>query len=298
MSNSVPVKADLFIRAILALAFSLSQAEESKPQSFEGIREARLVTAARAIVPGETLTVGFLLDPKPGFHTYWRGPGVVGVATQLEWSLPEKFVAGEILWPIPIKTDMAGIVANGYEEEVILLTDIQCPAPIEGDMVTIRVKAAWMACATSCHPSVGEFSLTLPVARTDPPEEDEEWAGRFEEIRDSLPETCPEKWKFSISRPADDHIILTGTVPGLTLSTAESLVFFSDDMQVDSDTPSRFEWIDSSAGSFRLHFKRPDFAPSDPPRFSGILCHAQGWPGLPSSCVEISLPWNPDKATP
>ncbi len=279
----------------IALFCSTSSAADSKPQTFEGIQAARLVTSSKSVVPGEVLTVGFLLNPKPGFHTYWRGPGVVGVATQLKWTLPEGFVAGEILWPAPIKTEMAGIVANGYKDEVILLTDIQCPDEIEADAVTLRVKAAWMACATSCHPSVGEFTLTLPVTQTDSQETNAKWKARFETIREELPKNHPKTWLFSIESPAEDRITMSGTIPGLDNVAANSLVFFCDDMQVDSNTPSRFEWIKKPEGRFRIHFKRPDFAPSNPSQFSGILCNKDSWPALSSSCIEIALPWNPDK---
>ena len=74
----------------------------------------QLVTAITEITPGEPFLVGLILDTEEGFHTYWKGPGIVGVATNLEWNLPEGFSAGEIVWPAPERVDMLGINAHGY----------------------------------------------------------------------------------------------------------------------------------------------------------------------------------------
>jgi len=272
----------------------VSGASATEPYSTTGIAEARLLTPARAIRPASRFTVGLLLRPEPGFHTYWRGPGIVGVATKLDWTFPEGFEAGDILWPPPEKTDMAGVTANGYRSEVILLTDIEAPEEIGSDTVTIDLSAAWMACSTSCHPSIAKFSLTLPVARgeADPPK-DVDLAARFSDVRNSIPGPHPEDWTFSITAPAEDRLVLEGSVPGLEEASARELVFFGDDMQVDSDEPRRIEWVGDDSGTFRMHFVRPDFAPANPERFSGLLRLPPFGDSSSPRFVEISLPWKP-----
>lgn len=277
------------IGALALLCTSLQAADEKSP--WQGIDRAKLLTPAKAISPGEELLVGFLLSPTNGYHTYWRGPGIVGVATQLHWDLPEGFEAGKILWPPPVKTDMAGITANGYKKEVILLTKIQAPEKLEGETATLKVKAAWMACSKTCHPSIDNFSITLPITTAPSSAKDLKLQAKFDEIIESLPQAPPEGWKFSIGAPAENHIFLEGTIQGLEEDAPESLLFFCDDMQVDSDSPARFEWVDKAVGKFRLHFVRPEFAPSNPTNFSGILCHKDGWEKRSSSCIEISVPW-------
>jgi thiol:disulfide interchange protein DsbD len=275
--------------AVLALLLFAHVVEAKSP--WQGIAEAKLTTPVKEIRPGSSFFVGFLLRPEPGYHTYWRGPGVVGVATQLHWDLPEGFVAGDILWPPPRKTDMAGIIANGYKREVILLTQIRVPETLSEDDVTLRVKAAWMACSASCHPSVDNFSLTLPVASENPKDPDPKWEKRFQEIRESLPKPPPEEWEFNVAAPGANHIFLEATIPELSQNTTEEPVFFCDDMQVDSDSPARFEWVEKPQGKFRIHFVRPDFAPENPEKFSGVLKHPKGWKKIASSCVEVSVPW-------
>lgn len=287
----------LFLALFLVLPHpgSPGAASESEARTAPGIQSAKLLTPARSVVPGSRLTVGLLLSPLPEFHTYWRGPGIVGVATSIEWTLPKGFEAGEILWPAPEKTDMAGITANGYRSEVILLTEIDVPGKIDADSITIEARAAWMACSTSCHPSIRTLALQLPVAEPESaPERDESLAERFEEIRKALPVDPPEHWHFRVSAPARDRIVLSGTIPGSAGENLSDLVFFSDDMQVDSDQPQRVEIIPSEAGGFRMHFSRPDFAPEEPGRFSGVLWNPGGWGAFESEFIEISIPWDRD----
>ena len=60
-----------------------------------------LMSESLTIVPGEPLTVGLHIQHEPDFHTYWKNPGIVGIATILEWELPPGFTASEISWPYP-----------------------------------------------------------------------------------------------------------------------------------------------------------------------------------------------------
>lgn len=76
-------------------AISPLRAAES-PVTKPGIRELKLVTDIQAITPGKPFTIALVIDPQAGYHTYWRGPGIVGVATAMKWTLPEGFTAGAI----------------------------------------------------------------------------------------------------------------------------------------------------------------------------------------------------------
>jgi thiol:disulfide interchange protein DsbD len=62
---------------------------------------AELVADAAQIAPGEPFHVALKLTPREHWHTYWRNPGDSGLATSLEWTLPQGFVAGDIDWPAP-----------------------------------------------------------------------------------------------------------------------------------------------------------------------------------------------------
>ena len=63
--------------------------------------EVSLISESRSIRAGRPFFLGLHLIHPPGSHTYWKNPGIVGLATTVEWDLPPGFSAGEIQWPAP-----------------------------------------------------------------------------------------------------------------------------------------------------------------------------------------------------
>ncbi len=289
MQRSLP---SALIAGLVLAGIGDSTALESEPVERPGIRRAQFVTDVSAIVPGEPFIVGLLLEPLPGHHTYWRGPGIVGVATQIDWTLPEGFVAGELIWPPPTEVLMAGIVAHGYKSPVLLLTEIAPPAKIEAEEIAVTARASWMSCAVSCNPGFADLSLTLPVAKpgTEPPR-DESITKAFANVRAAAPRPAPSSWNFAVRLAAPDRIELDLVIPGLDPAAAARMRFFCDDMQVDSDEPQQVSATDPAKGALRLTLARPEFAPKAPSSLSGVLHCPGGWPGIGSPFVEISVPW-------
>lgn len=268
------------------------RALESEPLSRPGIARVQLVTEVSAVVPGQPFTVGLRLDPLPEHHTYWRGPGIVGVATRLDWSLPEGFKVGGMTWPPPAHVLMAGIVAHGYKGPTLLLTEITPPADLKDAEIVIAARASWMACSVSCNPGIADLTLTLPVAKAgDKPPRDEAIARAFTEVRESAPKPAPAGSTFVPRLAAPDRIELTATIPGLDPASAKTIQLFCDDMQVDSDEPQAIELLDPEKGVVRFTLVRPEFAPKSPRAFSGVLHCPAGWPGIGSTYFEFSAPW-------
>jgi len=69
--------------------------------------EAELVAERSAVTPGESLTVALRLRMIPHWHTYWRNPGDSGQKTEIAWTLPQGFKAGEIQLVYAHNDDMA-----------------------------------------------------------------------------------------------------------------------------------------------------------------------------------------------
>ena len=90
-----------------------------------------LVAAESAVVPGQSLSLGVVLRPDPGFHTYWRQPGLVGLTPSVEWTLPSGFQAGEMLWPEPERGIMAAYGVWCLKREVCLVTPIALPDSLD-----------------------------------------------------------------------------------------------------------------------------------------------------------------------
>lgn len=107
--------------AVLLAAPGLAQVGQQ-----EAHVEAKLISSMSAIAPGEEWVVGIKLVHDEHWHTYWKYPGT-GLATNVEWELPDGFTAGPLEWPTPMRFEFAGAVGYGYESEVVLITRIQTP---------------------------------------------------------------------------------------------------------------------------------------------------------------------------
>ena len=63
-------------------------------QNDEKLVEANLVSEINSIQPGSTFWLGINLKMKNEWHTYWKNAGDAGMATYINWDLPEGFTAG------------------------------------------------------------------------------------------------------------------------------------------------------------------------------------------------------------
>lgn len=224
-----------------------------------------LVSEHDAVVPGTTLWLGLSISHLPTFHTYWRQPGLVGLAPMLEWILPEGFTAGELLWPAPEFTTMASYRVWGYERDVCLAVPVQVPEtldPTKTPEMTFQLKAIWMACARTCHPGQATLTLTLPVrARDGEPPALTSAAPLFAATR-SEQAVCDTSWKTEALQAPDGHFELTITPPeGHTVPPGA--YFFSYQRLVDSHEPQRRE--DHPDGRVTLHLplvEEPDPIPA------------------------------------
>ena len=155
-----------FRRAWLwALAFlSLATAAQAAAVQTEHL-QVELAPQTTAAVPGSTLYVGVHQTIAPGWHTYWRNPGDAGQATQLTWTLPKGWTAGEIVWPTPRRFVTGPLMNYVYADEVWLPVPVQVPADAKpGETVTLAAKADFLVCAEICIPESADLSLSLPVA--------------------------------------------------------------------------------------------------------------------------------------
>ncbi len=150
----------LALSALIAPRTALHAAEIAKTDHVT----ARLVTEARSVEAGSTITVGIHKVIKPRWHTYWENFGDAGMSTTIAWTLPQGAKAGDILWPAP-KRFMVGPVANyGYEDEVTLLTRITLPDTLRaGDTFPIKAVVDWLVCEEICIPEQVTLELSLPV---------------------------------------------------------------------------------------------------------------------------------------
>ncbi len=273
-----------------------ARAVEGKPHSGTGLT-LRLVSDAAVVAPGQRVTVGLFIEHEPGYHTYWKSPGIVGMATSMRWDLPEGAGASEIRWPGPMQTKMAQVTAWGYEQDTCLLTEIEVPKNFQEKVFRVGVEVAWMCCARSCHPGFEILEITFPVSPVQA--DDERWGDVVAAAEARIPKSCPEDCKFSV---------ITPSYPGegefevaFEFSTAlevpsgfdwSGIYFFCDDNQVDSDAVQKMR-PDPECPERRvaLLLQTTAFAPDEPKVLSGVLFHPDGWPGLETCWIRVAAEW-------
>jgi thiol:disulfide interchange protein len=133
--------------------------------------EISLVPMHQWAPPGSTAVVAVRQDIKPGWHTYWRNPGDSGGATELTWTLPAGVSAGPILWPLPERQPVKGLMNYGYSRQVYLPVPIEVPrAAKAGTMLPLSVKVLSMVCSEDmCVPDERTVKLDLAVRDGAPP---------------------------------------------------------------------------------------------------------------------------------
>lgn len=252
----------------------------------------QLVSEQHAIVPGKPFTVGLCIQHERGWHTYWRFPGIVGVPTQMKWSLPKGWKAGPLIHPEPERTRMFQIKAQGYDRDVMLRTEITPPASLQpGQSVTLGGKAVWMCCGSSCHPGSMDLSLTMPVAAT--ATRNEKWHTLLEAERNRM-ERSSEAWKAEASengreitltlRPAEPRAALRASQ-----RDAEKLIAFTEDGWFDSDKPQTITLHSDGTLSIQL-IKADSYLGGSPPKtLRCILRHEDGWvKGETWRCLQVA----------
>lgn len=122
----------------------------------------KLHSSQNIISPGDEiqLAVEFLI--KNRWHIYWENPGDAGMATTLEFTLPEGFKSGRVLYSYPSKFKTEGLTSFGYKDNAILLTKILVPDYLQKDEnYKIKVKAIWLECKHICIPGETELEINL-----------------------------------------------------------------------------------------------------------------------------------------
>ena len=232
--------------------------------------DIRLISETRNVVPGKPFFLGLHLVHPPGSHTYWKNPGIVGLATSIKWDLPPGFRAGEIQWPAPQVVKMATYDAQGYEGETLLIIPITPPEVLTSTHLDLTAKVSWMCCGKTCHPAVDvPLSINLPVSAVE--EIDPANHALFGKFRELIPRPDP-GLKSEVKREGG-RIILTldrETKQGDPLWHKDaSIRFFTADGQVDTD--QKQETRISADGTVVTSLIVSKTGPENPVTLPGVL---------------------------
>lgn len=205
-------------RTLLALLVFMLSLASTEAQVVNGVTlvEPSLISPQSAANPGKPFLVGLRLKIAPGWHTYWLNPGDSGIPVSIQWKLPPSWKAGPIRWPIPEKhLEPGNMITFGYENEVLLITEITPPDDAKESRVTLEAEASWLVCESTCVPGSAELKLEMPVS-IDPPASTE-YAALFAETEAKLPKSTAPPFKFRWENGDTEAFLkLEGTPVGAT----------------------------------------------------------------------------------
>ncbi|MBS3962416.1 MAG: thiol:disulfide interchange protein, partial [Sandarakinorhabdus sp.] len=182
----------IFLAALLAAPLAAQSVSGGAISQQENTR-VELVSEVRDPAPGQRFAIGFVITPRPGWHSYWESPGDSGMPTRVTWSLPEGVTVGSLRYPVPETFIVAGIMSHVYSAENVLLADVEVP-PGHSGTLPLRAKLDWLVCNDKiCVPESATLSLVLPIGSgiVDPAQK-----SRFETARAALPRRLMEAAAF------------------------------------------------------------------------------------------------------
>lgn len=110
----------------------------------------------------DPLFLGWEIELKKGWKTYWRSPGDAGKPTLFNFDGSTNLKAETPYYPLPLRFELFGIQTYGYEDHLILPIALK-PTDLSRPM-DISVRANYMVCEKVCVLLEDQYQLTLPVA--------------------------------------------------------------------------------------------------------------------------------------
>ena len=254
--------------------------------------EAELVTERLAAQPGKPATVGLKLRMAEKWHTYWKNPGDSGLPTRIEWVLPAGWKAGEIQWPYPHHLPVGPLMNYGYEDEVVLLSELTPPANVKPGAYPVKAKAEWLVCKDVCIPEKGELDLSLNVAAAEPAV-NPRFQAHIERARAQLPADV-QGWKFESGVQAGKLVVKMTPPAGATVPA--KVAFFPEKEQLIE--PAAPQKLTRAANAVFIEMKLADPPPTGLQVVKGVAVSDDGWPGTGKKAIEVDAPVSASLAAP
>ena len=246
--------------------------------------EAQLVSDKVAAQPGKPLLVGLKLRMAPEWHTYWKNPGDSGLPTRIQWVLPEGWKAGDIQWPYPKHLPVGPLMNYGYEDEVVLLSELTPPASAKPGPVVIGAKAEWLVCKDVCIPEKGELELAMPVANGEAAA-DPRFLAHIERSQRMLPVKA-EGWKFESSLAG--KTLMVRLTPPAGITAPQKVTFFPErELLIEPAAPQK---LVREGDAVRIEMKLAEPALKDVTSVAGVAVAQSDWPGTTRKAIAVDAP--------
>lgn len=112
------------------------------------------------------VVAGIAVELAPGWHTYWRNPGDIGMPPSFDWSGSRNLAGVSVNWPTPKVFENFGDRSIGYDRAVVLpitLTPVDRTRPID---LTLGLMMG--VCAEVCVPDAIDLGATFGPLPRDP----------------------------------------------------------------------------------------------------------------------------------
>jgi thiol:disulfide interchange protein DsbD len=247
--------------------------------------EAQLVADKASAQPGKPALVGLRLRMEPHWHTYWKNPGDSGLPTKIQWILPDGWKAGEIQWPYPRPLPVGPLMNYGYEDEVVLLTELTPPAGAQPGAAPIRAKAEWLVCKDICVPEKGELDLVLPVASAQPAP-DTRFAASVERALSQLPVDA-KGWKYDAALQGKSLVVRL--VPPEGVEVPAKVGFFPE--RENLIEPAAPQKVTRDGRGVRIEMKLAEPVLQGVDAVKGVAVAENGWAGAQGrKAVNVTAP--------
>lgn len=181
--------------SLACLAEPAAAGPSSSPVQGQSV-EVQALADREAVVPGGEVRLAVRLKIDKGWYIYWQNPGsMLGLPTEVRWSVPSGFEVGPVRFPSPevkfdktLKTDM-----NILAGEPVIVTTVRAPASAKpGDEAVFEASASWLVCQNVCIPGDAELSLSLPIVAAGSAQDKPANKAPFDKAEAALP-APPEK---------------------------------------------------------------------------------------------------------
>ena len=125
-----------------------------------------LLLDAKSARAGQEILAGVRFEIPEKWHIFWKYPGELGEAPQIEWKLPTGVTAGEIRWPRHEEYEAFDVKQNVYHDEVILIVPLKLAADLANGELEIGAKVTWQECEVSCVQGEADVAATLNIGAT------------------------------------------------------------------------------------------------------------------------------------
>ncbi|HUJ01633.1 MAG TPA: thioredoxin family protein [Usitatibacter sp.] len=247
--------------------------------------EAQLVSDQLSAQPGKPVLVGLKLRMVPEWHTYWKNPGDSGLPTRIRWELPPGWKAGPIEWPYPTKLPVGPLMNYGYEDDVVLLSELTPPADAKPGSADIRARVQWLVCRDICVPEKGDLDLALPVSAAQP-RRDIRFLAHIQRARDMLPVTLP-AWKSEAAIAGKSLVVRISAPQGGVVPA--KVTFFPE--RAELIVPAAPEKVTRTGRDLTIEMQLADPPPKDVSSVKGVAVAPDGWPGTNQRrAIEVDAP--------